>query len=282
MSTYLRVAAASIGPANGNLSASFEEAGRAIARLAAEGARLVVLPELFALPYTAGEDPSRWPVHAEKLDGPTARWARTEALRHRLDIVFGMALDDGADKPLNAALLASADGTVRCIASKHHLPPPGAGDAFGEADHFSPGDGETACFVLGDVRIAVLICYDRRIAERWNAAAATGADLVLVLVAGPAPQDPDGFYLSELSGHAWARSVHVLAAARAGTETMLGRPVRHDGLTAAIDPSGVVRAQGEGMPGDVAILDLDPVEIAERRSSRERSSPAAQPASLIN
>lgn len=281
MSAYLRVAAASIGPANGDLSASLDEASHAIARLATRGARLLVLPELFALPYTAGEDPALWPIRAEPLDGPTSRWARAEAIRHRIDIVFGMALATGAAKPLNAAVLARADGTLEHVASKRNLPPPGRNESFGEIDHFAPGDSTIECFVIDTIRIAVLICYDRRIPDRWHAAMRAGADLVLVLVAGPAPQDPDGFYLSELRGRAWTHSVYVLAAARCGTETVLGRPTRHDGQTIAIDPSGMIRSRDEDVREGIAVLDLDLTEISALRSIRPRRASPAGTAALI-
>jgi N-carbamoylputrescine amidase len=270
MSACLRAAAASIGPANGDLFAQLAAASRAIARLMdACSPRLVVLPELFALPYTAGANPADVPVPVETLNGPTARWAQTQAEYYGIDLVFGVALKGTGSKALNAALLARADGTIRQVGSKHNLPPKGPDDLFGEPDHFSPGEREIRCFELDGMRIAVLICYERRIKERWLDAIDAGADLVLVLVAGPAPQDPDGFYLSELSGHAREHCVHVLAAARAGTETVLGHPVNHDGLTVAIDAFGVVCDGGRGGEDDTAMLDLYPVEIEKLRSVRE-------------
>ena len=59
----LRVAAASIGPSDGNLDRSLAEATRAVERAAGGGAKLVVLPELFALPYTASASPEAWRLH---------------------------------------------------------------------------------------------------------------------------------------------------------------------------------------------------------------------------
>ncbi len=117
----------------------------------------------------------------------------------------------------------------------------------------------------------MLICFDRRFPECWQAAVRSGAELVVVLVGGPAPQDPDGFYLAEIQSHARANAVYALAAARAGVETVLGRNVRHDGLTLAINPFGTVLAAGEGTASDVAIIDIDPVVIAAARSGRGRN-----------
>jgi N-carbamoylputrescine amidase len=271
VSTYVRVAAASTGPAGDDLSTSLGEAEQTIVRLAEFGAELVVLPELFAWPYVASDDPANWGHLAEPIDGATARWAAGQAVRHGVNIVFGMALADSEAKPFNAALLARRDGSIVRVATKLNLPPPGHGENFGEADHFRPGIGNVECFELGGVRVAVLICYDRRFPECWQAAVRSGAELVVVLVGGPAPQDPDGFYINEMRGHARANAVYALAAARAGVETVLGRDVRHDGLTLAINPFGAVLSEGEGAAGDVVIIDVDPAVIAAARSGRGKS-----------
>ncbi len=114
------------------------------------------------------------------------------ATTHGIAVLFGLALrrDDGL--PCNAALLAHMDGRIERAAAKIHLPPAGMGERFGEADHFAPGLPEIGSVAIGALRVAALVCYDRRFPECWRAAAASGADLVAVLVGGPAPGDPEG------------------------------------------------------------------------------------------
>ncbi|HYI71141.1 MAG TPA: carbon-nitrogen hydrolase family protein [Skermanella sp.] len=267
MTTIFRVGAASTGPAGNGAACARDAAEAAVEALARAGAGLAVLPELFALPYVASEDPAGWAHLAEPLDGPTARWAADLSSRLGIPIVFGMALAgvDGG-KPFNAALLARPGGTVEPVAHKIHLPSAGPGEAFGETDHFAPGPPRVGTVWVGPVRLAVLICYDRRFPECWRAAAAAGADVVAVLVAGPAPSDPDGIFLAELRTHARANAVYAVAAARFGTETITGSPVRHDGETAAVTPDGGIAATGPTIT-----IDIDPARL---QAARDRNPTA--------
>ncbi|SEP29945.1 N-carbamoylputrescine amidase [Methylobacterium sp. ap11] len=242
MTSLIRVAAIPVGPARHDPDNLWQEVETGVSEAAAAGAGLAVLPELTVLPYTAGEDPARWRPLGEAEDGPTARRMGALARRHGLALVFGLAFSEpGETLPLNAALLAQSDGSIVRIAAKHRLPPPSPGDEFGEADHFRAGPAAARAVRVGfpggaSLRVAALVCYDRRFRQAWDAAA--GADLVAVLVAGPAPQDPPGFFAAELAGHARRCGVAAVAAARYGTEHGLGRPVRHDGDSLVVGPDG--------------------------------------------
>jgi predicted amidohydrolase len=240
MSAPLRVAAIPVGPARADSGALWREAETGVARA---GADLAVLPELTLLPYAAGDDPAHWRHLAEPADGPTA--ARMGALARRTGtaVVFGMALADDPDAlPLNAAMLAQPDGSVTRLGAKTRLPPRNPGDRYGESDHFRAGPAETRTARVGALRVAALVCYDRRCPESWDRLAGA-ADLVAVLVAGPAPRDPPGFFRAELTGHARRCRLPAVAAARYGVEHRLGRPVRHDGESLVVAADGRVLAE---------------------------------------
>ncbi|MEJ1157634.1 carbon-nitrogen hydrolase family protein [Prosthecomicrobium sp. N25] len=259
-----RIGAVAIGPAGRDPAPLRAEAEAGIRRAAGAGARLVVLPELFAWPYAAAEDPAAWPV-AEPGDGPTSRWAARLAIQHEVGILWGAAIERTGGLPVNAARLARPDGRVETVAAKIHLPPASREDLYGEADHFSAGPPRVTAFTFGPVRVAPLVCYDRRFPECWGAAAAAGADVVAVLVAGPAPGDPPGFFRGELATHARSNAVYAIAAARFGTETVTGRPVAHDGETVAVRPDGhvVLAAAPPGEP--LVLLDVDAGRLAAAR-----------------
>ena len=268
----LRLGTVTLGPANAGLSHQFEAAEAGIREAAAAGATLVLLPELFGLPYVFGDDPDHWRHLAEPMTGPTVTWAAALAQSRGIAIVFGAAIAaDAAAKPANLALLASADGSCRCVAAKIHLPPTADGDRYGEADHFLAGPPSIESFTLGPHRLAALVCYDRRFPECWRAAAAAGAEIVLVLVAGPA-SEPEGQFLAELRTHARSNAVYALSSARTGIETVTGLPVRHDGLSAAIGPDGAVLALGRGEPGEALCLDINAGLLAEARSTNPTAS----------
>lgn len=263
----LHVAAIPIGPAGQGLEAMLREAEAAIEAAAERGAQLVVLPELFALPYIASDEPHRWRHLAEPMDGVTCRAMATVAQRLEIGVLFGLALSEGTGKPLNAALLAAPDGTVRRIAEKINLPPADAG-RFGEADHFRPGRPGFPPVELGGAKVSAMICFDRRYPESWRARMEAGTDLVAVLVAGPAPGDPPGIYEAELRCHARANAMFVAAAARHGTETLLDPAVTHDGGTLTIDADGAVVACAEARPGGNAFLAIDDNALDRARVAR--------------
>ena len=243
MTSLIRVAAIPVGPAGPDPDSLWREVEAGVFEAAAAGAGLAVLPELTVLPYVAGEDPARWRHLAEAADGPTARRMGALARRHGLALVFGLALSEPGEKlPLNAALLAQPDGSLIRLATKHRLPPPLPGDRFGEADHFRSGPAAAPAVRVafpggGSLLVAGLVCYDRRFRQAWDTASA-GADLVAILVAGPAPQDPPGFFAAELAGHARRCRVAAVAASRHGNEHRLGRPVRHDADSLVVGPDG--------------------------------------------
>ncbi|UHC14739.1 carbon-nitrogen hydrolase family protein [Methylobacterium currus] len=277
MTPPCRVAAIPVGPAGPDPDALWREVEAGISEAAAAGAGLAVLPELTILPFVAGEDPARWRHLAEPADGPTARRMAALARRHRLALVFGASLSEpGEALPLNAALLAQPDGSLVRIAAKHRLPPPLPGERFGEADHFRSGPAEGRAVRVGfpggvSLRVAALVCYDRRYPEAWDAAAA-GADLVAILVAGPAPQDPPGFFTAELAGHARRCRVAAVAAARHGTEHILGRPVRHDGDSLVVGPGGHLLAAWQP---DAPAAVISPLVIDSLPASVRLSLPTA-------
>lgn len=265
MAKPFRIGAVSIGPAGRDPAPLLAEAEAGIRRAAAAGAGLVVLPELFAMPYVAAADPAEWAGLGEPLDGPTVAWAKALAVETETAILFGLALSRPGGRPYNAAVIVAPDQPTEVAALKIHFPPKGR-DRFGEADHFAPGPAETLCLPVGRIVVGPLICYDRRFPECWRAAAADAADVVAVLVAGPASADPPGFYRGELATHARSNAVYAIAAARTGTETVTGREVRHDGETAAIDPDGAVVA-ATSKAGDIVLLDIDPARLKAARAS---------------
>lgn len=267
MAAPFLAAALPIGPAGRDPAPLWREAEAGIAAAARAGAGLVVLPELFALPYVAAEAPGDWAGLVEGVDGPTVTALRAAAMASGAAVLFGMALTNDSGPPFNAALLARPDGRVEVLAHKIHLPPAGPADAYGEPDHFTPGAPVIRSVEIGSVRVAALICYDRRFPECWRAATQAGAEVVAVLVGGPAPSDPEGLYAAELQASARANAVYALAATRYGTETVTGRAVRHDGDTLAFGPDGALLARAARADRRPLLVAIDPERLAKARET---------------
>ncbi len=111
----MRVAAVQVESQPGQLAANHAHALPYIEEAAAQGAQLVVLPELFACGYIANQAIWRY---GEPLQGPTVRWLRDTARRLDIYLGAGFAEVEGSEF-FNAFALADPAGRLAGCARKH-------------------------------------------------------------------------------------------------------------------------------------------------------------------
>jgi omega-amidase len=219
------------------------------AQAAAQGADLMLLPEL----WTTGYDLDRIEQYTAPLDDGhfalMAGMARTYGL-----YVAGTALEaNPAGKPFNTAALYGPDGARIGAYRKVHLWAP-----LGEAEHMTPGTALPA-FDLPWGRVALAICYDLRFPELWRRYADAGAQLVLIPAEWPVRRVEHWRLL--LRARAVENQFYVIGCNRAGT----GADGEFGGHSAAIDPWARVAVEGGADPGlFLATLDLDEVARSRR------------------
>ena len=165
------------------------EENRATLRLlcetaAADGADIVVLPELAASGYVL-ERKELLEV-AEPVHGPTMVTLTEVAAAAGCVIILGFAERSG-ESIYNSAIVIDADGVVASHYRKLHL--------FGrEKQCFAPGDLGLPIADTAFGRIATCICYDLRFPEVMRLAALRNADLLAVPTAWvggfDAPNEP--------------------------------------------------------------------------------------------
>ena len=222
----------------------------AAAQAAAEGAALLVLPEMFLTGYNIGADALR--SLAEPMDGPSARQAAYIARRHGVTLLYGYP-ERAADKKLyNAALLVAPGGPVANY-RKLHL--------FGDAERavFTPGDSPSVMAEIGGLRVGILICYDVEFPEMVRGLALQGADIVAVPTA---LMQPYAFVTRVLvRARAYENQVFVIYANRCGSEGDLD----YLGESCIVGPDGteLVRA---GVREEFITAWLDPAYLARSRA----------------
>jgi predicted amidohydrolase len=250
-SSSLRIACAQLGPAIGQIAANRERATEAIDSAAAQGARLVVLPELCITGYCfADADEARG--CAEPLDGPTVRGWCEQAARHDLVVVGGICELDPDGALRNSAVIVDASG-VRAAYRKSHL-------WDREPAIFRRGDEPAPVVDTAAGRIGVAVCYDAVFPEHLRRLGLAGAEIVAVPMASPAPAQPTEPIAIEIAlamAAANSNRVYVAQADRTRDE----RGTRWAQASVIVDPDGSVVAG----PADGEALLLADADLARAR-----------------
>ncbi|HUQ27048.1 MAG TPA: carbon-nitrogen hydrolase family protein [Usitatibacter sp.] len=260
-STQSMFRVAAIQMASGpHVAANLQEAQRLIELAAATGARIIALPEYFAI--MGMKDTDKVAARERDGDGPIQRFLSEQARKHKIWIVGGsVPLEAGtADKVRNSCLVYNQLGERVARYDKIHL----FGFEMGQERYTEERTieaGSKVCVVDSPYgRLGISVCYDLRFPELYRAM----GDVDLILV-------PSAF--TETTGKAhWdtlirARAIenlaYVIAPAQGGYHVN-GRETH--GHTMIVDPWGVVLdrlARGSG----VVVAGVNPTYQAKIRKS---------------
>ena len=241
-------------------AANIEAAERLLARAAATGADVVVLPEK----WNAIGDVGALHAAAEPLEGgesvaAMAGWAR----RHGVTLVGGSITErrDGRDKLSNTSLVFDPEGNVAAVYRKIHLFDVEVGGVtYLESEAEEPGDEPVVADVEG-WRIGLSVCYDVRFPELYRILALEGAELLTVPAHFTTPTGKDHWHVL-LRARAIENQAYVAAAAQVG-ETLPGKPAY--GRSLISDPWGTVVAQAPDVE-TVVTAELDRARLREIRA----------------
>jgi deaminated glutathione amidase len=242
-------------------AANLERTERLVARAAATGADVVVLPEK----WNAIGDPAVLHAAAESLAGgesvdAMSAWART----HGITLVGGSITErrEGREKLSNTSLVFDPEGELAAVYRKIHLfDVDVGGHRYRESDAEEPGD-EPVVARLEDWTIGLSVCYDLRFPELYRILALDGAELVTVPAHFTLYTGRDHWHVL-LRARAIENQLFVAAAAQVG-ETTPGRPSYGRSLIA--EPWGTVVAQA---PDEETVIsaELDRARLREIRTN---------------
>jgi predicted amidohydrolase len=242
-------------------AANLERTERLVARAAATGADVVVLPEK----WNAIGDPAVLHAAAEPLEGgesveAMSSWARA----HGITLVGGSITErrEGRDKLSNTSVVFDSDGEIAAVYRKIHLFDVDVGGLrYRESDAEEPGD-EPVVARLEDWPIGLTVCYDLRFPELYRILALEGAELVTVPANFTLYTGKDHWHVL-LRARAIENQLFVAAAAQVG-ETIAGKPSY--GRSLVVDPWGIVLAQA---PDEETVItaELDRARLREIRKS---------------
>ena len=230
----------------------------AIADAIAEGAQIVVVPELSNSGYIfRSQHEAR--AAAVPADGELLRsWAAEAA--HNNAVVIGGFCELGADGRLyNSSALVDREG-VRAVYRKIHL--------WGEEDRwFIPGEQPAPIVTTRYGRIGLGICYDIEFPELTRGLALEGAELIALPTNWPrddAPPEGRPILQSLASVTAYLSKVFVAVCDRCGSE----RGVEFQGGSVIAAPDGSLRAGPVRDRGTEALIaECELAQAQDKRTS---------------
>lgn len=231
--SFFRIAAIQMasGP---NVKGNLQEAGRLIELAAASGARIVALPEYFAI--MGMKDTDKVAVREKPGDGPIQAFLSETARKHGIWLIGGSAPLEASvpHKVRNSCLVYDKHGKQVARYDKIHLFNLALGEEkYAEERTIEPGDKiVTVDSPYG--RIGLSICYDLRFPELYRAM----GDVDIIVI-------PSAFTATTGKAH-WeplirARAIenlaYVIAPAQGGYHVN-GRETHGDSMI--VDPWGVI------------------------------------------
>lgn len=241
----MKVAAIQHDIAFKDAAGTFELVGPLVDEAVAQGARLIVLTEMYATGFTMDAD-----AIVEPPDGPAQRFLRDRARDHGVWMAASVAVDDGGVR--RNRFCAFGPGGEAVFYDKRH-----PFTYAGEHEVFSSGD-EFVTFTVDGLRITPFVCYDLRFGDEfWR----LGPDTDLFVVVANWPEKRSAHWSTLLAARAIENQCWVVGVNRVGEAEGLV----YSGDSAIIDPFGNVVAGASGRSA-VLVADVTVEEVERIRS----------------
>jgi N-carbamoylputrescine amidase len=251
-------------------AANLDTAATRVREAAKAGARVVCLPELFRSQYFCQREDHQSFDLAEPVPGPSTEALARVAREARVVVVVPLFERRAAGVYHNSAAILDADGTLRGLYRKMHIPDD---PLYYEKFYFTPGDLGFPAFDTAVGRIGTLVCWDQWYPEAARLTALAGANVLFYPTAiGWHPSEKAEFGEAQVSAwqtmqraHAIANGVYVAAVNRVGHEGAAGGGIEFWGASFVCDPFGVVLAEGSRSDEQILLAEVDPAHQEEVR-----------------
>jgi N-carbamoylputrescine amidase len=241
-----------------------------IREAAKRGAQIICLQELFRSQYFCREENADLFELAEPIPGPTTTALGATARELGVVIVAPVFERRAAGVYHNSAAIIDADGSVKGLYRKMHIPDD---PLYYEKFYFTPGDLGFPSFETRFGRIGVLICWDQWYPEGARLMSLSGANILFYPTAiawHPAEKKEHGAaqldaWRTIQRSHAIANGVFVAAVNRVGFEGPRESELEFWGSSFVADPFGQVIAQASSDKEEMLVVECDLARMEEVR-----------------
>lgn len=255
---------------------NLDRAEALVRQAAAQGANIILLPELFERPYFCQERQYAYYSYALPVEENPAVRRLTQVARE-LGVVLPVSFfERDGSRLFNSAAVLDADGTLLGVYRKTHIPDD---HYYQEKFYFTPGDTGFPVWDTAFGRVGVGICWDQWFPETARALALNGAEMLLYPTAiGSEPIlgcDSMSHWRRVMQGHAGANLMPLAAANRVGMEQVF--PSRENGAQASsltfygssflTDGVGALAAQAGREEETILTASFNLDELAQERLS---------------
>jgi len=225
-----------------------------IAEAAQEKAEIICFPELqlthFFPKNRKGES------SPEKLSEahPVFAELKQSCLNNKINAVFNFYYNENG-KDYDASPVVNSEGVLLGISKMVHIVQV---PNFYEQDYYAEGDDGFKVYTLNDIKIGVVVCFDRHFPESFRSCALKGADIVFIPTANTT-EEPDDLFTAEIRVSAMQNGLFIAMCNRVGQEEIL----TFSGASIVVDPMGNIITKANSAEQIVyADLDISKIKVA--------------------
>jgi N-carbamoylputrescine amidase len=257
-----------------NLKDNLKNAEEMVRRAAADGAHIILLPELFEREYFCQQRRYDFYAYAKPVNENDAVQMGVR-LAKELQVVLPISFYEKDGNVLyNSVACIDADGSILGVYRKTHIPDD---HYYQEKFYFTPGNTGFQAFQTRYGTIGVGICWDQWFPETARAMALKGAEILLYPTAiGSEPIlecDSMPHWRRCMQGHAATNLMPVVAANRIGEERV--EPCEENGMQQSAlnfygssfltDETGEILASASRDREEILIQEYDLPDLAQKR-----------------
>lgn len=261
---------------NKNIEANIANAERLVREAAGKGAQVILLPELFEMPYFCQEKNYDYYNLATTLEENRAV-NHFKKVAKELKVVMPISFYERSNNEFyNTIAMLDATGEVLGMYRKTHIPDD---HFYQEKFYFTPGNTGFKVWDTAYGRIGVGICWDQWFPESARCMAVKGAEILMYPTAiGSEPIlecDSMPHWRRCMQGHAGSNLMPLVAANRVGLEIVqpsennagLDASLNFYGSSFIADETGDIVANADRESECVIVAEFDLDEVAEFRRS---------------